>query len=237
MPNIPFPDVPAYPGVPALVRSANIPPQIQLALGEVQTLLASVMQSPFQWGIFDAEGNQLGLLESSNGLFQSIIQGISNPTLSTNSLEFNKETKISDFPVEPNGFASYNKVLLPSTPTVVLILGGSASDRTTFLNLLNAACESTDLYSIVTPEIVYANYSLERTNMVRRADGGATLIAVEIVLKEIRQVSAAYSTVQTPINQPQNPAATPQTNSGLVQPQAPDQSVLKSVASSLGVTN
>ncbi len=56
------------------------------------------------------------------------------------------------------------------------------------------------------------------------------MLVVEISLKEIRQVSAAYSTVQTPINAPQNPAATPQSNSGLVQSTAPQQSVLKSAA-------
>lgn len=233
MPNIPFPDVPQYPGVPALVRGASIPPQIQLGLGEVQTLLASAMQSPFQWGIFDSDGNQLGLISNSNGLFESIITSVlgqGGPTLSTNAFEFVKESKISDYVIEQGSFASYNKVLLPAMPTVTLVLGGSASDRTTFLNLINAASESTDLYSVVTPEVTYFNYNIERYTLIRRAESGATLLAVEITLKEIRQVSAAFSTVQTPINQPQNAAATPQSNSGLVQPQAPPQSVLKSAA-------
>jgi hypothetical protein len=230
MPLIPFPDVPEYPGVPALVRGANIPPQIQLGLGEIQTALASAMQSPFQWGIFDTNGNQLGLLGGdANSLFQAVVLSMSGPTLSTNAVEFTKETRISDFPIEQGSFANYNKVQLPAEPVVTLVLGGSVADRTIFLNLINAACNSTDLYSVVTPEVTYVNYSLERYNLVRRADRGATLIIVELVLKEIRQVSAAYSNVQTPINEPQNPAATPQTNSGLVQPQAPPQSVLKSV--------
>lgn len=251
MPNIPFPDVPSYPGVPALVRSANVPPQIQLALGELSTILASAMQSPFQWGIFDSQGNQLGMVGGgSNSLFQAIINSAatsalnflglaggsgSRTVLSTNAFEFTKETRISDFLVERGSFASYNKVLLPANPTVTLVLGGSGSDRTSFLNQINAACESLELYSVVTPEVTYFNYSIERYSLIRRAERGATLLAVELVLKEIRQVSAAFSTVETPINQPQNPAATPQSNSGLVQPQAPPQSVLKSIANALGV--
>jgi hypothetical protein len=232
MPNIPFPNVPSYPGVPALVRAAKVPTFIQVALGEVQTLLAAATQSGQRWGIFDSNGNQLGVLANGNNLFQSIvalIKGTSGPVLSTNAFEFMKETKISTFPVEGGSFAAYNKVIMPGSPTVTLALQGTESDRTTFLNMIDAACESTDLYSVVTPEVTYLNYSLERYSLSRRAQSGATLLIVEISLMEIRSVSAAFSTVQTVINQPQNPAATPQTSSGLVQPTAPPQSVLKSL--------
>lgn len=236
MPLIPFPDVPFYPGVPALVRAANVPPGIQVALGEIQTLLASALQSAQQWGIFDNNGNQLGILSNGgNGLFQSIIASITGnggPVLSTNAFELTKDTKISDFPIEGGSFATYNKVILPVEPVVTLALQGSASDRTTFLNLLNAACESTDLYSVVTPEVTYVNYSLERMNLVRRAERGATLLMVEITLKEIREVSAVLTTVAiTPINMPQDPGATPQTSSGIVQPQ--DVSLLSQASSLL----
>lgn len=236
MPLIPFPNVPSYPGVPSLVRLGNVPVVIQVALGEVQTLLASAMQQALQWGIFDSNGNRLGLAGGgANGLFQSVITtlaGTNGPTLSTNSFELTKETRISDFVVEKGSFATYNKVLLPAEPIVTLALQGLVSDRIVFLKALNDAIESTNLYSVVTPEVVYHNYSLERMNLVRRAERGATLLMVEISLKEIKQISAAFSTIQipTPITDPQNPAATPQSNSGLVQPQAPPTSVLKSLS-------
>lgn len=227
MPNIPFPDVPPYPGVPALVRSINVPPVIQISLGLTQSILLSALQSQTQWGIFDSKGNQLGASGDENGIIQSIIVG---SVLSTNAFEFVKETRISDFPVEQGGFANYNKVEMPANPVVTLALAGSEIDRTSFLNEIAAACVSTELYSVVTPEVTYVNYSIERYNYVRRAERGATLLLVEISLKEIRQVSASYSSVQTPINQPQNPNATSQTNGGIVQPAAPDQSVLKQLA-------
>lgn len=226
MPLYPYPDIPFYPGVPALVRSANIPPGIQIALGEIQGFLAVAMQQTQQWGIFDLKGNQLGLTAQSNNLAKFFFGG---PTLSTNSVEYNQETRIADFPVEPNGFASYNKVITPACPVVTLMLGGNQSERSEFLNQIDAACASTDLYFVVTPETVYGPVSLERYNLVRRAERGATLLLVEIALKEIREVAATFATIQTPINTPQNPAATPQASSGLVQPQAPPQSVLKSL--------
>lgn len=236
MPLIPFPNVPFYPGVPALVRGANVPTGIQVALGQIQTLLASSMQSSLQWGIFDTKGNQLGLLsQGGNSLFQAVVSSITGntaPVLSTNAIELTKDTKISDYPIERGSFASYNKVILPVTPIVTLALQGTVSDRTAFLNLLNAACESTDLYNVVTPEVVYVGYSLERTNLVRRAERGATLIMVEVTLREIREVSAAYTNAPTPIQAPQDPGATPAVSSGIVQP-IPQESALSGIKTSL----
>jgi hypothetical protein len=222
MPAIPFPNIPPYPGVPALVRSLNIPPVINISLGLTEALLLNSLQIETSWGIFDSKGNRLGLISGADKL--------NGPVLSTSAFEFSKETKISTFPLEAGSFAAYNKVELPANPTVVLALAGNASDRAAFLNLINAACLSTDLYSVVTPEVTYFNYSVERYNYARRAERGATLLLVEIVLAEIRQVSAAFSTVQTPINSPQDPAATPQQSGGLVQPAPPDQSVLKQIS-------
>jgi hypothetical protein len=235
MPTIPFPNVPQSPGVPALPRSGEIPPAAVIALGAVTQVLATALQSGTQWGIFDSEGNQLGSAsQGSNGFFQAIVNAAAaaiiggGAYLSTNAFELTGETRISDFPIEGGSFSNYNKVIRPLTPTVTLALAGSTTDRTAFLNQIEAARLSTDLYSVVTPEVTYHNYAVEKYNVVRRAERGATLLLVEINLLQIRQVTASFSTVQTPINTPQNPDATPPSNSGMVQPQAPQQSVLKS---------
>ena len=237
MPLYPYPDIPALPGVPPLPRSVDIPPTVGLVLGEVPSVLLNALQSPAQWGIIDEDGNTLG--GSSTGLsvlqaIQAQVTGQQGPILSFNALEYMQETKISDFPVEEGGFASYNKVQLPGVPTVTLALAGSQSDRSTFLNAIDAACLSTTLYFVVTPETVYGPVSLERYSYTRRSDKGATLLMVEIVCKEIRQVSAVYSTVQTPINDPQNPDAVQGSNSGAVQGAPPAQSTLKSLYNALG---
>lgn len=217
MPTIPYPDVPQYPGVPQIPRQGPAPPDINLNLGPNQDVLANSLQNQIRWGIFDQSGNQLGVSSDPNAI------------LSTNAFEFVKEMVISDFPVEEGGFANYNKVEKPASPTVTLVFGGTETDRSDFLNAINQACLSTDLYNIVTPEVTLLNYSLERYSLSRRADKGATLLVVEIPLKEIRQISASYSTTQTPINNPQNPAAVPAVSSGIVQPAPPPQSSLKSI--------
>lgn len=231
MPLIPFPDIPAYPGVPALVRSANIPPVVTISLGLVQSILASALQSPLQWGIFDSYGNQLGADPQNLGLGAALLSGLigSGPVLSTFDFDFVKETRISNFPLEAGSFANYNKVEMPANPIVTLALAGNEDDRAAFLNAIDAACKSTDLYMVVTPEVAYVNYSIERYRYSRKAAKGATLLVVEISLEEIREVSAAYTTA-TPIKAPKDAGAVSQVDGGKVQPTAPDQSVLKSIS-------
>jgi hypothetical protein len=210
-------------------------PVLAIGIGTLANILGSALQQTPQWGIFDSDGNQLGINATSSltSALTSQITGATTPTLSTLSFEFTRETRISEFPVEEGGFANYNKVQTPGNPVVTLALSGSESDRTKFLTAMNAACISTDLFTVVTPEIVYANYSVERYRYARRASAGATLLIVEVSLKEIRQVTATFAKVPSPIVNPQNTAATPQVNSGMTQPVAPDTSTLQSIVSKI----
>jgi len=203
------------------------------SLGTLGTILLNALQSQTQWGIFDSSGNQLGSTSSGgNSLLTTVLESAlvgPGPILSTNSFEFKRETRVSDFPVEDGGFASYNKVVLPGEPTVRYCFSGGVNDRGTFLAALDNACQSTNLYSVKTPEVTYYNYNITDYSIIRRADSGANMLIVELHLREIRQVSVSYSTVQSLINQPQNPASTPPSNGGIVQPQPSSTSTLKSI--------
>jgi hypothetical protein len=238
---IPFPDIPLYPGVPQLLRPVQqaiaASPIIAIGLGTAETLLITALNQAPQWGIYDSSGNQLGLLPNSQSILSAIagtllsqLTGDNATVLSTFDVDFTKETKISDYPLEAGGFAAYNKAESPASPVVTLILDGDASDRTAFLNLINAACVGTDLYSVVTPEITYYNHSVERYRYSRKANKGLTLLIVEVFLKEIRTVTSTYSTVS--IVNPINAAATPAESNGVTQTVAPDQSVLSQIAGS-----
>jgi hypothetical protein len=226
---IPFPDVPDFPGVPALNRAVNSgiasSPALSITLGTAQTILLGALQQPSQWGIYDQFGDQFGIAPDSQSTLQAIGSALLSqltggvPTvLSTYDFEYRRETRISDHVVEKGKFASYNKVMLPANPVVTLILQGSQGDGTYLLNALEDACASTNLYSVVTPEYVYANYSLERFTYARKASRGVTLFIVEVSLKEIRQTTSALS--NSPITAPQNAAATPQVSNGVTQPAA-----------------
>lgn len=235
MPLIPFPNVPALAGVPALPRRTGLTPAARISLGILQNILLSSSRAQSQWGIFDKNGTALGDPNQFIGLNGKILNELGqNSRLSTGSFDYSKETRVSEFPIERGGFASYNKVETPASSVVTMCFTGSEKDRTLFLEAIDAACKSTELYSVATPEKNYINYSIESYNYQRRSDRGTTLFIVEISLKEIRQVSAAYAqSNKGQIEQPKNVSATPQVNGGKVQAQTPIASTLKSIVSKL----
>lgn len=234
MPLIPYPNVPQVAGVPAIPRrpGVNIPGQVSLSV--LQGVLLRMFQVDRKWGIFDQEGNPLGDPSAFTGILNDVLEtiGIAG-TLSTVSVDYAKETRVSDFPLERGSFAAYNKVELPASPIVPLCWTGNENTRKEFLNQLDAACKSTDLYNVVTPEKTYLNYSIERYDYHRGATSGTTMLTVWLYLKEIRQVSATFS-VSTQISAPRDPAATPTADAGKVQPKAPDASTLQTILNRLG---
>ena len=244
MPSILYPTVPYYPGVPELLRPVSAviaaSPVLAIGIGTVENILGSALQQAPRWGIFDVDGAQLGVTGSASvsilSILASQIAGDISPTLSTLDVEFMRETRISDFPLEAGSFASYNKVQMPANPVVTLALAGTEDDRTAFLTAIDAASIGTELYSVVTPEVTYGDYSIERYRYARRSSQGATLLVVEISLKEIRQVTASFATVTAaPIVDPQNAGATPSVSGGITQPKVPDVSTLKSLTGKLGL--
>lgn len=230
MPSIPFPNVPDLPGVPQLSRPINAAiaqvPALAVGLGSFATILGQSLQQTPQWGIFDAQGDQLGISNTTPSILSALesqVLGSSVPTLSTYGFDYVKEMTVSGFPTEGGSFANYNKVEQPANPVVTLILDGSQSDRANFLNAINVACKSTNVYNVVTPEVTYTGYTMERFTYARRAQRGATLLIVDISMKEARSVTATFT---TSIVAPQNPSSTPQVNNGMTQPTTPDSSTL-----------
>ena len=229
---IPYPNVPNYPGVPSIPRTAPGQPDISVSLDNPETT------SPVQnvayadtWGIYD----------STSGA--PLYTPADPDALSFFSMAYVRRMQISDFPIEANtstqgaAFASFNKVWQPANPIVTFAMSGSETEQYAFLAALETACTSTELYDVVTPEASYLGYSIETYSYQRTAQRGATMLMVEISLKEILQVSPSYGQVAaaSPINSPQSPSAAPPVNSGLTQPTAPPQSVLSGILNPIGV--
>lgn len=232
MPLIPFPNIPALPGVPALPRLPGVSTGtvVQAALGIIQGALWAALQTDVRWGIFDQTGNPLADPSKLTGITATLVNSAGlGSTLSTVAVEYSKESQVSDFPVERGFFANYNKVQTPGAASVTFAFTGSESDRNKFLDSIDKASKSTDLYDVVTPEMTYVQYNIEGYAYQRRAERGATLLIVELHLKEIRQVSAQYFNTQTQAKSPANPDAAAKVNAGKVQPLNPVQSVLYAV--------
>jgi len=194
-----YPQVPVAPGVPPVFRNST-----NNSLGSPTPLtsdgpnVASPPDAAPQWGIFDSGGS--AVIEPD-----SVI-----------SAERMREFRVSDFPIEAGGFASYNKVATPFRGEFRMVKGGQEGDRTAFLKKLDALVESLDLLTMVTPEISYDNVNVTHYEYRRTSENGVQLIAADIRVEEIRQAaSAAFSNTQDPSSQDAQ-------SNGAVQPVTPD---------------
>lgn len=193
-----FPSAPPLPGVPPLKRNPLAPAFVaQQALTGDDPSISAFGGSTTQWGVFDDQGNQV--LEPD-----SIVV-----------VEEMKEWRISDYPVEDGSFQSYNKVEMPQEVRVTMVKGGQVSDRQQFLSDLDSIAGDTKLYTVVTPEIEYDNVNLERHSLARSSRNGVSLIAVEIVMREIRV------TANGTLSNTKQPDGADAVDGGSVQPQTP----------------
>jgi hypothetical protein len=205
---------------------ANAKTAVGSGLGLIQGTLWRSLALRNKWGVFDSKGKAL----ADPAKFQAVREAVGIPftqTLSFSSLDYSKDMATSDFPVERGSFASYNKVEKPAEPTVNLNFEGSESDRKKFLSNLDAATKSVGLYSVVTPEVSYIDYSIDRYSYKRESSNGVTLLKVTLNLKEIRQVSEQYTNRQ--ISAVKNPTSSDATNNGKVQPIKTTKSTLKAL--------
>lgn len=110
--------------------------------------------------------------------------------------EYASEAKSPDQPVEEGGFFSYNKLNTPFNVNVALAISGDSQKLQTFIDALEKLHNSTDLVSVVTPEKTFSSASIVGLNYSRKREDGMGMLTVELKIKEVRQVSTAYTTIQ-----------------------------------------
>ena len=182
-----------------------------------------------QWGVFLA-GTTTPLYTPQD----------KDSAVSTFAFEFTRSQSIFDFPLEGDTagqgspFASFNKVWQPATPIVTFAVSGAFVDLLGFLAALDVACQSTNLYDVYTPDFHYFGYSIERYTYRRTANKGATMLMVDVSLKEILPITPAYT--NTLINSPQSPSASPQQNNGQAQSNPITANMISDLKASSGQT-
>jgi hypothetical protein len=208
--SIVFPDVPDFAGVPAVRRITDAIAGSQMPLSSVDDAAAA---NSTDWGIYDKSGSPVLKPDS-------IV-----------SIERGAEYRISDYPVEQGGFASYNKVATPFEVRLTLTKGGSVAERSDFLNTLATLEASLDLYDVATPEHVYVGVNITRVSQSRSAQSGAGMAVVEILLQEVREtVSVAYTTATTDTPPPLDAAPAAQTVAKLTPKTVKSPSAAKSIS-------
>ena len=244
MPLIPYPDVPDTAGVPAIPRLPTVEEVTPILVSGIQGALWRAFQVNQQWGIWTltADGKPDKLLadpslfpgfagvaiQSVGGLLPGNLVG--SATLSTGSLEYSKEMKVSDFPIERGGFASYNKVEMPANPVMLLYFSGTTTERKKFIDEIDRATKSLDQFAIVTPEVNYIGYTMEKYSYRRSQSQGAYMYIVEVPLREIRQVTSQYTVSNKGnVENPKDAGAVPPVDNGKAQASVPRQSAARSL--------
>lgn len=214
-----FPNVPVAPGVPPVLRAAETVADNAILLAADAAILAHAFQGP-QWGIFDQANRPV--------ITGDTVLGV----------DFRKEWRVSDYPIEEGGFASYNKVRTPFDIRVRFAYSGKGSilsaitsggvlgqiaagrnpslaNRTAFLQSLDAAAGSLSLFNVVTPEFTYAGCNIVHYDYRREARHGATMLIVDVWLNEIRVApSPQFSNTK-------QPSGADPVNGGTVLPRVP----------------
>ena len=203
-----YPNVPRSSGVPAVFRSAAS--AIPLGIVTVAADAAQVFrmfQAP-QWGIFTKGGQPVAVADSVVGV------------------DFRREARISDYPLEQGAFESYDKVQMPFdirvrfavTNSVDLpSLGslGMSSQRKDFLTAIDRAFKSLDLYMVTTPDATYQSVNITHYDYRRELKGGATLLVVDVWMEEVRvNAQAEYTKSAQPEGEPQQDNGAGQSSEG-----------------------
>jgi hypothetical protein len=180
--------IPSIPGAPALLKTPAALQNLQNLQNKATPLVAdaSAIISLFggpKWGLF-LNGKTVAEADS------------------VRSIEFRQDSKLSDYPVQKGAFESYNKVASPFDARLQFTKGGTTSDRAKFLDAIDKAANSLDLYDVTTPEKVYKGANIQRYDYHRTADSGAGLLTVDLWLVEVREtVSAAFGAAKKPAGQ------------------------------------
>lgn len=172
--------VPDVPGVPPLNRfNQTVVAPATILFADAAHVL-SLFQGP-QWGIFDQLGG-------------AVIVGDS-----VKAFRFSNEFRVSDFPVEQGGFASYNKVATPFDAQITFTKGGTVGERADFLSSVASALRSLYLFQVLTPEVAFQNVNIVHFDYDRTARRGATLLTVDVWVKEVRLAPVPqFSNTQAP---------------------------------------
>lgn len=172
MPLIEFPNVPQVPGVPAVLRGLTIPSLGELANLGLGAIAALVFGIP-RWGLYDQDGQQVLLFDTFLGI------------------RFRNGSRISSFPVEQGSFSSFNKVDTPFDAMLRFAHSGDMASRGDMLTKLEALKGSVDLFSVVTPEMVYPSANIVAYSYGRSSHTGPSQVIVELYVEEVRQTAVA----------------------------------------------
>jgi len=220
LPIPPYPNVPPYPGVPLLARvsqaqSLFVRPVLLAAdaVNLVRSFLPSTAADavnlvrsflPSTWGLYDESGAPLLIGDN------------------VAAVDFKRDARMADYPIEKGGFSSYNKVQTPYDARATFTIGGSAAARSGFIAILDKLILGLTIVSLVTSDITYPSANVVHYDYRRTSKNGVTLLTIDVWIMEVRLTAGtAFTDAQTTdaasTPSPQAPSGASPTSAGTVQ--------------------
>jgi hypothetical protein len=110
------------------------------------------------------------------------------------------ETQLSDYPLEQGAFALYNKVRRPTVVRVTMIKTGSDLARFAWLAAIQQmeANNPLQLYTLVSPQGVFVDYTLAGLSYDTRPDKGSNLLYLELQFTQVPQIDSSTGQYTNP---------------------------------------
>lgn len=197
-PPIPTPiyaNVPLGLGVPVLLRAPGFAAFAAPALILADALgITGLLFGP-QWGLFTLNGAPFAVADS------------------VYSMDYRREYIVATYPLEQGAYRAYNRVELPREARIRFTTN---TDKGGFLEALERAISSLELFRLYTPESAYENVTINHFDYRREARSGASLLHIDVWVTQVRilpqgrfassAVPEARSTQQNGAVQPQSPS-------------------------------
>lgn len=120
-------------------------------------------------------------------------------------------------PQEGGVLYAYDKVPQPSTVSVTLLFKGDYVKQNAAIDIINKANNSTERFTIVTPECVYENMTVNGYSESRTATANMNMLTVTVNFIEVR---SGNLTNRTASYTPRNPTSATKVDEGRKQPSA-----------------
>lgn len=140
------------------------------------------------------------------GSIYSISGEDGNPIIGFKTLlkaEYRSNGSVVSAPIELNSFASYNKTTEPREYSFTVALQAPNNDFSSAISRLEELKNGTELFSFVTPYLVFNSLTLEGYSTA--FETYTSMMVVDLECKEILQVEQGYTNVEvndaTPISQ------------------------------------
>lgn len=134
-------------------------------------------------------------------------------------IDLRNEGQALSYPVEKGSFTDFNKVQGPLEIRATLGKQGDPSEIEDLLNRLNEFQREAVKLAVATPDTLYGSMTLESYSYKRTSESNATMLTVELTLKEVREVETQVKTTasESSISKPKNPTSEGKTNIGKTQ--------------------